>query len=227
MELVEQTVHRASIRLHPGWAEIAVRRTVDNRNLGQFGVFWTSFDDSFAALTGLMLQGDQGWLAADLRSPAKARERLLRYGDSDIVGDAAMLSKSRMQAGLTLVGIPPAGRRSVEYRMLVDTTYEDGKHLLKMPPLDGAVLLAPGEPARHLLVDGEPALEVVAREGSPMGDRLELPSRQSSAIDGALAIVELPTQHLVSYRLHVGSSTARVLVLSDLQLRSALSDKAL
>ena len=170
-EKLYETKHEVLATLHPGWAELRVRRTVENQgDRHDQAMFWIDAPPN-AVATSLRTLGSAGgkprWFAGELM---EAEAAAAKYRELTGIGgyypkDPALLSwRSQELLALQVFPVAPKGDKTVEYTFLVPTRYEHGAHRYTLPALGTATLNA------------EVTLGV-----APRGDKLMLADKPASA----------------------------------------------
>jgi hypothetical protein len=201
-ELLVEIRHDIEATVHRGYAELRVRRTVHNGGpRHDQAVFFIDVPPG-AVATGLATLGTLGgrphWFAGELMEAEAAAER---YRELTGIGgyypkDPALLSwRYQGLLALQVFPCPPGEDKSIEYRLMVPTTYERGAHRMSLPALGTAELIATvgarAAAARDKLsIDGKaaaPGLKLKpAHEGSL---DFELVPAMDGPLGGELAVV--------------------------------------
>lgn len=232
-ELMEEREHDIRIALEPGLATLTVRRTVLNGGeRHDQAVFFIDVPQGAVAnrLRTLGRQrGQPRWFEGDLLDADVAAERyreLTGFG-AFTPKDPALLAWSSQQA-LTLQVFPvePASRKTIEYRLLMPTTYEGGRHRIVMPQLGtdtmpATVTLTAANRRDRVFVEDTPVASGTRIEVSGLAN-LALERGRAPIVDGGLAVVPIRgTRALVHVdfearaRLGVVPEDARVIVAID------------
>jgi hypothetical protein len=200
-----------------GFAKVVYQRSF--YNAGDDGQLFESLRvPEGGVVTGFRLKTLGGaWKRGHLVNVESVQENLLGMGPDG--GEAAVVTLSGMPQ-LQLLPFPASTTRTVEYTVLVPTTYSAGRHVLFNPALesegDAGVLQAQGVRGK-LLVDG-----VGASGGALEGQEIQLAPRAQPTLGGALADVELASgRHALRYRIELAPQlsslpkNAYVVVLLD------------
>jgi len=198
---VYERSHDVLLTMHRGWAELRVRRSVEN--LGKRhdqALFWIDVP-SGAVATGLRtLGGSAGrphWFAGELM---EAEAAAARYRELTGIGgyypkDPALLSwRSQELLALQVFPVPPGETKTVEYTLRIPTHYEHGAHRLALPGLGtdelaAAVVLAAPTGADVLRIDGRRAARGASLHTQPgKSAEVSLTPKMREPIGGELAV---------------------------------------
>ncbi len=232
-ESMEEREHDIRIALEPGLATLTVRRTVLNGGeRHDQAVFFIDVPPGAVANRLRTLgrhRGQPRWFEGELLDADTAAERyreLTGFG-AFTPKDPALLAWSSQQA-LTLQVFPvePASRKTIEYRLVMPTTYEHGRHRIVMPQLGtdtmpATVTLTAANRRDRLFVEDTPVASGTRIEVSGLAN-LALERARAPIVDGGLAVVPIRgTRSLVHVdfearaRLGVVPEDARVIVAID------------
>lgn len=163
-EMVEHS-HLGTLTMHAGHAKLVVRRTVDNggerNDEANFDIRLPNGAVAVGLRTLALKNGAPHWYRGDLMEAEAAAQKYLEL--TGIGGaypkDPALLSwRSQGHLRLQVFPCPPSAKKSVEYTLLLPTTYTGGEHVLTLPRMGTAkveaeIRLAPA--AGKLAVDGK------------------------------------------------------------------------
>jgi Mg-chelatase subunit ChlD len=220
---VYERKHEVHATLHRGWAELRVRRTVEN--LGSRhdqAVFWISPPPS-AVATGLRTLGSLGgrpkWFAGELLEAEAAAKK---YTELTGVGgaypkDPALLSwRSQDQLLLQVFPVPPNDLKSIEYTFVVPASYQAGAHRFRFDAFGtgehrATLTLAAAARGDRLLLDGETAPAGVRIVRAP-GDAVELGLRPETRepIGGEVAVAPTGTRFVTRFSVEAAPRVAEV-----------------
>ncbi|HWB77963.1 MAG TPA: vWA domain-containing protein, partial [Nannocystaceae bacterium] len=201
-ELLVERSHDIALTMHYGHAELVVRRTVWNGGeRHDQAMFWIDVPEGAVAV-GLRtlgeLHGRPHWFDGEL---LEAELAAARYQELTGIGgyypkDPALLSwRSRWQLALQVFPCAPQAPKTIEYTMVIPTSYEDGRYRVTLPRIGTDTLRATAKlhaaSARdQIFVDGLP---VGRGDVLELGDQHELALARAAApaLEGALAMVAL------------------------------------
>ena len=223
-KLIEKS-HAIELRVDRGHAELVVRRTVWNGGpRHDQAVFMIDLPQG-AVATGLrtlgVKDGKPFWFKGDLM---EAEEAARKYKELTGVGgfypkDPALLSwRSQSQLALQVFPVAPSEPKMIEYTLKIPTSYEAGRHRLKLPPMGTKTLAAEAfvfsaHAEDTIFIDGKPA-GVGTRIKLNKEDGIEIAVARGGKygpLDGALAMVPFAKDRsLVSYRAEAAARLAEV-----------------
>lgn len=220
-EKVYERSHEVRATLHRGHAELRVRRRVENLGARHDqAMFWISTPGG-AAATGLKTLGSVAgrphWFAGELM---EAEAAAAKYKELTGIGgyypkDPALLSW-RFQGQLLLQVFPvaPDDSKTVEYTLLVPTSYRDGAHRyalerLGTSDLPAELVLAPPAHGDKLLVDGKPAPPRLtpARDEST---ELALVPKMAEPLGGELGVASTGSRFVTHFSIEAAPRVGRV-----------------
>jgi hypothetical protein len=198
---VYERAHDVLLTMHRGWAELRVRRSVEN--LGKRhdqALFWIDVPRG-AVATGLRTLGATAgrphWFAGELM---EAEAAAAKYRELTGIGgyypkDPALLSwRNQDLLALQVFPVAPADKKTVEYTLRIPTVYEQGAHRLALPGLGtedlaADVVLAAAPGGDELSIDGRRVTQG-ARLHTPLGKTAELSlvPKMREPIGGELAV---------------------------------------
>jgi hypothetical protein len=209
-ELLVEKSHVIDLTLHAGYAKLVVRRTVHNGGPRHDQATFSIDTPEGGVATGLRTLGTLGgqprWFAGEL---LEAEAAAARYRELTGIGgyypkDPALLSW-RSQDSLSLQVFPCAPRadKTVEYTLVLPTTYRDGAHHLSLPALGTEALRAEihasaGEPGARLLVGGAPAPRAIRPERDVELD-FALVAANPPLLDGELTRTEFAPGRVLTH----------------------------
>lgn len=166
--LLDERAHEIVVTMHPGHAELSVRRTVFNGGeRHDQAMIYIDLPDR-AVATGLATLGRLGgrphWFKGELMEAEAAADK---YRELTGIGgyypkDPALLSwRSQGLLALQVFPCPPGEPKSVEYTLTVPTEYRDGAHhlLFEAPgtaSLTASIRARPAQPRYRLRVNDSP-----------------------------------------------------------------------
>lgn len=232
-EALEERDHDIHIALEPGLATLTVRRTVFNGgDRHDQAVFFIDVPQGAVANRLRTLgrhRGQPRWFEGELLDADTAAER---YRELTGLGaftpkDPALLSW-RSQQALTLQVFPvaPASRKTIEYRLVMPTTYERGRYRIVLPQLGtdtlpAAVTIVAADRRDRLFVEDTPVASGTRVDVTGVAN-LALERTRAPTVDGGLAVVPIRgTRSLVHldfaarHRLGTIPADARVIVAID------------
>jgi len=211
-EQVYERRHDVQVTLARGWAELRVRRAVEN--LGKRhdqAMFWIDVPRG-AAATGLRTLGTAAghprWFAGELM---EAEAAAAKYRELTGIGgyypkDPALLSwRSQDLLALQVFPVPPNDSKTVEYTLLLPTRYHGGAHRLELPGMGTSdraaeVTLAAPAAGDSLRVDGRPRAAGTTLR-TALGDSAELAliPRMNEPVGGELAAAQAASHRWVTH----------------------------
>lgn len=220
-ERLYERSHDVRATLHHGWAELRVRRRVENEGpRHDQAMIWIS-TPAGAAAVGLKtlgtLAGQPRWFSGELM---EAEAAAARYRELTGIGgyypkDPALLSwRSEGQLLLQVFPVAPNGDKTIEYTLLVPTRYKDGAHRydlerLGTESLPATLSVAPPGRGDRLLVNGKPSA------GGALGatgktTELALVPKSSEPLGGELAVAATGTRHVTRFSIEAAPEVSRV-----------------
>jgi hypothetical protein len=203
----------AKIVVHPGWAEVVVRRHWLNSADQPEDVVTPIFVPATAAVTSLAVSSgtDDPWRYGQALGLAQAVRRFEAGGRGGGGSrSAAMVWKDPgvEVTRLALSPIAPGAGRRVEYRFLVPTTYTGGRHRVHVPSLAPHLrVVAPPPPQGRLFFEDLPVERAMARDGSLGPGGLSLAPDQVEPLAGAMAVLPLEgDRRLLRYRFDLAAT---------------------
>lgn len=230
---LKEVAHTAELRLDRGFAELVVRRTVDNggprHDQAMFGIDLPPG----AVATGLRtlgtLDGQPHWFAGELMEAEAAAEK---YRELTGIGgyypkDPALLSwRHQGHLMLQVFPVPPGEKKTIEYTLILPTRYESGRDELDLgrlgtPELAPEIVVRPARAEDTVMSAGLP-LASGAKLTSSSGISLSLVRARPQRLAGALAVVPFGADKVlyhqrveVAERLSTLPSSAQVVVVLD------------
>ncbi len=211
-EKLYETKHSVVVTMHRGYAELRVRRTVQNDgSKHDQAMFWINVPTAAVATSLRTLGSVKGrahWFDGELMEAEAAAEK---YRELTGIGgyypkDPALLSwRSQNLLALQVFPVAPSDTKTVEYTLLVPTTYGDGAHRFVLPGLGSEKLLAEVivQRAGHrdsLRVAGAPV-----SSGHPIRQKLNeqvelaLVPKVSEPVGGELAVAQAGDKRFVTH----------------------------
>jgi len=221
---VRERAHLVEITLHPRYAELVVRRTVEGTGTKAAEAIVSLDLPEGAVATGLRTlvaspAGPPRWLVGELRGAEEAEKRYLGGGTSAPTDGALLSFLSPELLTLRVFPLPPGEPRTVEYTLVMPTTYEGGRSHLRLPRVGSermaatAVVRAAG-PRDGVYVDGQAHDDGAAIRLAPAEDKeidLALERRDAPALDGTLAMVPFAEERvLFQLRVDAAAKLSRV-----------------
>lgn len=241
-ELLVERAHEIELTMHYGHAELVVQRTVWNGGERHDQAMFFIDMPTEAVAVGLRTKGElhgrPHWFDGEL---LEAELAAARYQELTGIGgyypkDPALLSwRSPELLALQVFPCAPQAAKTIEYTVALPTTYEDGRHRIRLPRLGTDQLVAQarlhGDSTRdQLFVDGEPVAEgeVLALDGD---HEIALARAVAPRLDGGLATISIGDDRAVFHydveaarRLSSVPARADVVVLVDRSRSLAASD---
>lgn len=221
-ELLVEQAHAIALTMHPGHAELVVRRTVFNGgDRHDQATFWIDVPARGVAI-GLRTLGERNgrphWYAGELLEAelAAARYRELTGIGGYYPKDPALLSwRSAEQLALQVFPCAPQLAKTIEYTMVAPTEYAEGRHVLVLPPVGTETL-----PAR-MRVHAEDRRDQVFVDDEPVGagtsielageHRIALAEADAPRLRGSLASVPLAEgRALFRYQLDAAAALSEI-----------------
>ena len=222
-EKLYERKHEVEVSLHRGYAELRVRRSVENQGARHDqAMFWLTLPDG-AAATGLKTLGSVAgrpvWFAGELM---EAEAAAAKYKELTGIGgyypkDPALLSwRQQGQLLLQVFPVAPGTSKSVEYTLLVPTHYERGAHRYVLPGLGTTELAAQvslGAAARgdKLLMDDRPAAKGASvRAALGATAELGLVPKTTEPVGGELAVSAAGSRFVTHFSIEAAPRVAKV-----------------
>lgn len=196
-----------SVTLAAGHAKLVVRRSWTNT--GAEDTLSTVFSREAGSVVSRFRAAGVagGWLNGKLLPTSQAEDAFTGKGRHG--GDAALFGEMPGLPFLTLsmFPFPAGGTRTIEYTVLVPTTYADGRHSIPHPSLTGTpapvVTQLHKAGAGRLLIDGVLASVARGQKAHFPGDALQLEATTRAPLSGALALMQLGKDRgALRYRIH-------------------------
>jgi hypothetical protein len=232
-ESMEEREHDIRIVLAPGLATLTVRRTVVNGGeRHDQAVFFIDVPQGAVANRLRTLgrhRGQPRWFEAELLDAETAAARyaeLTGFGAATPKDPALLSWQSEQSLALQVFPVEPASRKTVEYRLVMPTTYETGRYRVVLPQLGtdtmpATVTLAAENRRDRLFVEDTPVASGTRIEVSGLAN-LALERTRAPTVDGGLAVVPIRGRRALVHvdfaartRLGVVPDDARVIVAID------------
>lgn len=211
-EKLYETRHAINLTLHRGWAELVVRRTVQNDGAKHDQAMFYIDVPSGSVATGLKtlgtLKGRPHWFAGELMEAEAAAKK---YRELTGIGgyypkDPALLSwRSAELLALQVFPVAPDDEKTVEYTLLVPTAYRDGAHRFTLPGLGTENLTATIKLQRGKRGDSLRAFDSPVAGGYELhpsiGESVEvaLVPKTSDPVSGELAVAQAADRRFVTH----------------------------
>jgi hypothetical protein len=210
-EKLYETGHEIKLTLDRGWAELVVRRTVQNDGAKHDQAIFSIDVPSGSVATGLRtlgtLKGRPHWFAGELMEAEAAAKK---YRELTGIGgyypkDPALLSwRTPELLALQVFPVAPDDKKTIEYTLLLPTVYREGAYRVSLPGLGTEKLAASIELFRRkrgdsLRVEGAPV-----RSGheikTAIGEKAEiaLVPKTSEPVSGELAVAQAADRRFVT-----------------------------
>lgn len=220
-ERLYERAHEVRASLHRGWAELRVRRRVENEGpRHDQAMIWIS-TPSAAAAVGLKtlgtIAGRPTWFDGELM---EAEAAAAKYRELTGIGgyypkDPALLSwRFHGQLLLQVFPVAPNDEKTIEYTLLVPTVYKNGAHRYDLERLGTeslAATLTVATPGRgdQLTVNGK------ASAGGTVGTvshstELALVPKTSEPIGGELAVAATGARYVTHFSIEAAPAVSRV-----------------
>lgn len=203
-----ETEARAAVSVHPGWAEVVVRRAWHNPTPAAHRIDALVAEPSTGALVaasvGISADGLGTWSRTGRLLDEEAAMRQFR-GDGGVPrGWAGLVWRDPASHFVRLLvdAVPPRGEADVEVRYLFPTRYVGGRHRFAIPGFGQPMRwVAEPSPEGQLTVDdGTSAQAMMARDGWISGSEVALVVEPREPLAGEYARVPVGDgDHLVRY----------------------------
>ena len=203
-EKLKETAHVVALRVDHGHATMSVRRTVDNGGPRHDQAMFSLDLPEGAAATGLRTLGFSGgkpvWFEAELM---EAEAAAARYRELTGIGgyypkDPALLSwRSQRNLALQVFPVPPGETKTIEYDVIVPTTYSGGRDRLVLTglgteALPADIVVSPAQVGDALFSDGVPLASGAHLVMKPERTiEIEVARRAQPRLSGAFASVTI------------------------------------
>jgi hypothetical protein len=228
-EQLRETAHVVALRIDHGHATLSVRRTVDNGGPRHDQAMFDLDLPAGAVATGLRTLAFSGgkpiWYEAELM---EAEAAAARYRELTGIGgyypkDPALLSwRSQSHLALQVFPVPPGETKTIEYDLVVPTTYSGGRDRLVLTGLGTAslpaeIVVSPAHVGDALFSDGVPlASGAHVVMGPERTIEIELARRAPPRISGALASVTISGEKtLIRPRIELAPRLSQLPVRAD------------
>ncbi|MFT3774001.1 MAG: VWA domain-containing protein [Minicystis sp.] len=212
-----------SVEIARGHARLSMRRTIQTPTATRLPAALSIDLRDEEVVTGLRVQGANGWLDGALREGSEALDRYRAWSSGPTVGPTVLLSWSRYRdLALDVAAVAPGGAVEVEYTVTTSTFYAGGRDHVGLPSGGVDVAVRAASPGDVVYADDRAIGAAGVVQSGEYGIELSLGRPGARPLGGALGAVPLGDgRMLVRARVEAGASLAaaprgaRVAVLID------------